>query len=61
MAIRQLIVDALCSVKQNEYLSNLALFLAVTMQIKQTNHIFTTQTISNGKKKRKNRPLRGGS
>ena len=38
-----------------------ALFLAVTTQIRHTNHIFTTQTITNGKKKRKNRPLRGVS
>ena len=32
-----------------------ALFLAVTTQIRHTNHIFTTQTITNGKKKRKER------
>ena len=38
-----------------------ALFLAVTTQIRHINHIFTTQTITNGKKKRKNRQLRGNS
>ena len=61
MAIRQLVADALCSVKQNGHLSNLALLGAVTTQIRQTNHIFTTQTITDGKKKRKNRQLRGNS
>lgn len=61
MAIRLLVADALCSVKKNGHLSNLALFLAVMTQIRHTNHIFTTQTITDGKKKRKNKPLRGDS
>ena len=49
------------TVKKNGHLSNLALFLAVMTQIRHTNHIFTTQTITDGKKKRKNKPLRGDS
>ena len=61
MAIRQFVADSLCSVKLNGHLSNLVLFGAVTIQIRQTNHIFTTQTITDGKKKRKNKPLRGDS
>ena len=37
--------------KQNGRFSNLTLLLAVTMQIRQTNHIFTTQTILMEKRK----------